>query len=182
MTKRAAILSEKKVTQALAACGGDRTKAIFLLSVRAGLRAKEIAGLKWADVDLKDRMLRLKVTKGDAKRAIPLHRDLVPVLRALHAEARCAHVITHTTYRSRPSSPGAIAECLAYLYKVKLEWIGYSSHSGRRTFCTRAAQKIVAAGGTLADVQELMGHKALSTTRSYIETDEEAQRRVVDLL
>jgi integrase len=56
-----------------------------------------------------------------------------------------------------------------------------SSHSGRRTFITRTANKIVEAGGSLRDVQELAGHTSLSTTQRYIQGDTAAKRRVVDL-
>ena len=59
---------------------------------------------------------------------------------------------------------------------------GCSSHSGRRTFITGAARKISTLGGFLRDVQILAGHAALSTTQRYIETDVEAQRKVVDLI
>ena len=58
---------------------------------------------------------------------------------------------------------------------------GASSHSGRRTFVTRCARKIVEAGGSLRDVQELAGHASLSTTQRYIQGDTAAKRRVVDL-
>ena len=68
------------------------------------------------------------------------------------------------------------------LYTRRLGWEGYSSHSGRRTFCTKVARKITEAGGSLKDVQALMGHESLQTTSRYIETDPEAQRRVVNLI
>ena len=55
------------------------------------------------------------------------------------------------------------------------------SHSGRRTFVTRCAKKIVEAGGSLRDVQELAGHASLATTQRYIQGDTAAKRRVVDL-
>ncbi|NKC11567.1 MAG: tyrosine-type recombinase/integrase [Gammaproteobacteria bacterium] len=59
---------------------------------------------------------------------------------------------------------------------------GCSSHSGRRTFVTAAARKIAQAGGSLRDVQQLAGHRDLSTTQAYIGGSSDAKRRVIDLL
>jgi integrase/recombinase XerD len=59
---------------------------------------------------------------------------------------------------------------------------GCSSHSGRRTFITNAARLIAKTGGSLRDVQELAGHRALTTPERYIEGDREAQRKLVALL
>jgi integrase len=60
----------------------------------------------------------------------------------------------------------------------ELGFTGASSHSGRRTFITRIAKKIVEAGGSLRDVQELAGHASLSTTQRYIQGDNAAKRRI----
>ena len=57
-----------------------------------------------------------------------------------------------------------------------------SSHSGRRTFITRAARKVSQVGGSLLDVQELAGHTSLAMTQRYIEGDTEAKRKLVALL
>jgi hypothetical protein len=53
--------------------------------------------------------------------------------------------------------------------------------SGRRTFVTRCPKNIIAAGGSLRDVQELAGHSSLATTQRYFQGDADAKRRVVDL-
>lgn len=59
---------------------------------------------------------------------------------------------------------------------------GCSSHSGRRTFVTRAARLIQKAGGSLRDVQQLVGHRSIKTTQGYIDGDYDAQRRLIRLL
>ena len=65
---------------------------------------------------------------------------------------------------------------------VDLGFEGCSSHSGRRTFITRSARLLAKSGGSLRDIQELAGHRALTTTERYIEGDREAQRRLVNML
>jgi integrase/recombinase XerD len=82
--------------------------------------------------------------------------------------------------RDAGMSPGAVQVWFHRLYQ-DLGFAGASSHSGRRTFITRTAKKIVEAGGSLRDVQELAGHTSLSTTQRYIQGDSAAKRRVVDL-
>ena len=64
----------------------------------------------------------------------------------------------------------------------KLGLIGCSSHSGRRTFITETSKKISLVGGSLRDIQMMVGHSSLQTTQRYIDWDSESQRKVVDLL
>jgi integrase/recombinase XerD len=59
---------------------------------------------------------------------------------------------------------------------------GCSSHSGRRTFITRAARLVHKAGGSLRDVQLLAGHRSIQTTQRYIDGDTDAQRKLVSLI
>jgi integrase/recombinase XerD len=47
--------------------------------------------------------------------------------------------------------------------------------------CT-AARKIVEAGGSLRDVQELAGHASLGTTQRYIEGSSSAKRKLIGLI
>jgi integrase/recombinase XerD len=59
---------------------------------------------------------------------------------------------------------------------------GCSSHSGRRTFITRAAKEVSVVGGSLRDVQQLAGHASLAMTQAYIEGDTEAKRKLIGRL
>jgi integrase len=164
-----------------------RNRLIFLLSVKAGLRAKEIAGLSWRMTnDSQGQIARViclhdSASKGKSGRTIPLsdevrnalieYRDLVPFAGP--------HVIC--TERSLQTSAQAIVNMFQRWYR-HLGFFGCSSHSGRRTFITNAARKISTVGGSLRDVQLLAGHTNLRTTQRYIEPNPEAQVRVVGLL
>jgi integrase len=163
-----------------------RNHAIFLLSIKAGLRAKEIASLTWdmltdAEGNLGSALhLRDEASKGSSGRVIPLNKDLKSALQKLH-DQRGSSPFVIATERSPRTSAAAIVNLFAQWYRLT-GFKGCSSHSGRRTFITNAARTISTVGGSLRDVQMLAGHRALSTTQRYIEADVEAQRKVVDLL
>ena len=52
---------------------------------------------------------------------------------------------------------------------------GCSSHSGRRTFVTRAARIVHKAGGSLRDVQLLAGQRSIQNPQRYIDAYSETQ-------
>ena len=83
--------------------------------------------------------------------------------------------------RGRGLSEASVQLWFHRLYRT-LELAGCSSHSGRRTFITRAARKVSEAGGSLRDVQQLAGHASLAMTQRYIEGDTEAKRKLVALI
>ena len=190
--KQAKVLNQKQVDAVLHHIGrqrnGLRNQVIFLLSVRAGLRAKEIAALRWSMVldasgSVGDAIhLTNEASKGNSGRVIPLNRQLRGFLVSLYQSHRgdgTGHVIV--TERSDRTSAQAIVNLFARWYR-DLGLVGCSSHSGRRTFITNAARKISTVGGSLRDVLSLAGHASLQTTQRYIEGNAEARRRVVELV
>ena len=164
----------------------------MLLSVRAGLRAKEIAGLKWAmltdaDGEIADSIRLTDVaSKGRSGRIIPMNTKLRLRLQDwLKIAAKqsgfdivSSHVIT--TERSARTQAQAIVNMFAQWYS-DVGLVGCSSHSGRKTFITNAARKISSVGGSLRDVQALAGHSSLAVTQRYIDGSEDARAKVVEL-
>ena len=167
----------------------ERNRAIFLLSVKAGLRAKEIASLTWAMLtDAEGKIgdaihLVDEASKGSSGRVIPLNKDLKAALVQIQKSqvgGRPSPFVV-TTERAKRTSAAAIVNLFAAWYRA-LGFSGCSSHSGRRGFITNAARKIGAVGGSRRDEQLLAGHSSLSTTQRYIEAHADAQRRIVDLV
>lgn len=166
-----------------------RNRLIFLLSIKAGLRAKEIAGLTWrmvtdAQGDI-TREIRLEniASKGRSGGIIPTNLELYEALLAWRMKSwiRDGNSRVIRTERRKETTPAVIANLFRDWYDA-LAFEGCSSHSGRRTFITNAARKISSVGGSLRDVQALARHSSLSMTQRYIEIDECAQRKVVELI
>jgi integrase len=166
-----------------------RNRLIFLLSIRAGLRAKEIAAVTWSmvlDSDggiAADIALRDEASKGSSGRIIPISKELRTALEVFKVE--CTRAMPGERIVQTERSKATSAQVIVNLFKVwyaRLGFEGCSSHSGRRTFITNAARRISTVGGSLRDVQVLAGHSALSTTQRYIEISAEAKRKVVELV
>lgn len=166
---------------------GFRSRVIILLSLRAGLRAAEIAKIEWHMVlDATGRVgqtieLEDRIAKKKSGRRIPLHSELRTALTNLLRRTRDPFGPVVRSKRSGAMKPNSIVNWYVALYR-ELGFDGCSSHSGRRTFITTTARLIPQAGGSLRDVQILAGHKSLTVTERYIDGDTHAQRKLVSLL
>ena len=195
--KQSKVLTEKQIETLLAYVtsrrNGVRNRVILHLSVKAGLRAKEIACLKWAMLLNADGVVGDAIhltniaSKGASGRVIPLNKALKESLLNLWQletdrsdfDRHESHVIR--SERSPRTSAQAVVNMFQRWYR-DLNFVGCSSHSGRRTFITNTARKISLVGGSLRDVQSLAGHSNLQTTQRYIDHDTDCQRKVVNLL
>jgi integrase/recombinase XerD len=93
---------------------------------------------------------------------------------------RADHPVVYSE-RARGYSAVAVAVWFTRFREFGVQ--GASNHSGRRTFITSLAKKIIEAGGSLRDVQELAGHISLATTtQKYIQGDTAAKRDVMKLI
>ena len=165
-----------------------RNRIIFLLSAKAGLRAKEIAGLTWRMVtDARGEIgqavyLESAASKGRSGRVIPMSDEL---RAALVEYSRTTVVASNRLLIESECSDRVSAQAIVNLFWRWYREIGFdgcSSHSGRRTFITNSARKISTVGGSLRDVQLLAGHSNLRTTQRYIEPNPDAQVKIVELI
>ena len=173
---------------------GLRNETIFLLSVKSGLRSKEISQLQWkyvlkSDGDTIDDYINLpnSSSKGKSGRIIPLHKSIRENLQLLlveHKKYRSFDLNSSFIVRTETAlntSSQAIVNMFQSGYRT-LGLLGCSSHSGRRTFITETSKKISLVGGSLRDIQMMVGHSSLQTTQRYIESDSESKRKVVNLI
>jgi integrase/recombinase XerC len=168
-------LSEIDAARAIAEAGehdvewlGARDTALLTLLYGAGLRISEALSLKRGDVPLsatitilgKGRKERVVPVLGQVRDAIDTYAALIPFTGAKDTPL----------FLSRRGLPMSAREAQLLMQKLRGA-LGLSEratpHAMRHSFATH----LLANGGDLRSVQELLGHASLSTTQTYTEID-----------
>lgn len=155
-----------------------RDRALLELLYAAGLRVSELTGLNLADMEQKERILRVR-GKGNKERIVPygakaqealdnywpLREQLLRQTAGSRASRRAApHAeaifLNYAGRRLTQRSVGRIVK--KYVRLVNVNW-DLHPHSLRHAFATH----LLADGADLRAIQELLGHQSLSTTQKY---------------
>jgi len=163
---------------------------IVLFIMMQGVRPGEACALKWKDIDLKEKTVTIQrtfsarelreTTKGGRARVIPLHEEVVEVLKALRKEK--PGLPEAFVFRQKNGNPykdytinriwKRIRESLGLPEEVK--FYGASRHS----FGTIILRK----GVGVEFVRRFMGHADIRTTKRYLHLAPDDLRVVVNVL
>ncbi len=140
----------------------SRDKAVLELLYGSGLRVGEITLIKWEDIDLSERWVRI-FGKGSKERIVPIGSYSVRALEKWRAElgngtehvfpgGEDGHISERTVNRivKRAARGAGIA--------------GVTPHMLRHSFATHMLE----GGATLRVLQDLLGHESLLTTQRYL--------------
>ena len=165
---------------------GRRDRAILELFYASGLRLSELVGLGFEDVNLSSRVVRV-LGKGRKERIVPFNRPAETALRAwlkdreeivagiagspvLQAkrQRRLAEPL-FLNYKGGRLSTRSVDRLVRKYVALCSTRFGISPHALRHSFATH----LLARGGDLRAIQELLGHASLSTTQIYTAVDTE---------
>ena len=165
----------------------QRNRCMFLVSVMAGLRVSEIAGLTLADVRAADGAIKTEVYLS-AERVKHKHARTFYVSSRLRQELE-AYVASVKWFaddqplfhpfnaRRRHFTPNTLAQHFYWMYKRAGVQSG-SSHSGRKTFCSSLASQ----GISPYVIASLAGHRSIQTTMRYVTCNDDIKRKAVELV
>jgi len=155
-----------------------RDRALLELLYAAGLRVSELTGLNLADIEQKERILRV-CGKGNKERIVPYGGKAQEALEkywplreqllrradgatASHGNGPSSEAVflNYSGRRLTQRSVGRIVK--KYVRLVNVNW-DLHPHSLRHAFATH----LLADGADLRAIQELLGHQSLSTTQKY---------------
>ena len=187
---QAKVLSDQEIKRVLAVVGemkyAKRNRLLVMLSFQAGMRAGEISNLKIghvlnADGSVRDRIhLQNSQTKGNRQRTVILSQKL---------QREILHFVGDLTgFKLRPTEPLISSQkgghfsptTMVMLFRQIYDQAGLAdarSHSGRRSFITKLANK----GVSVRVVQTLAGHSSMQTTQRYIDVNEGMLIQAVEL-
>jgi site-specific recombinase XerD len=145
-----------------------RNRALGELVYSAGLRSKEAVELDLADVDFEQEAVRV-LGKGGKERVVPLGEEaahwLARYLRDGRPQlARGAENALFLSARGRRLDTSTLRRVIPH------------PHHLRHAFATH----LLEGGADLRVIQELLGHRSLSTTQVYSHVDGRRLRRVYD--
>lgn len=170
-------LKQAHVRQLIVYLGGleglraRRDEALVLCAVYTGLRAAELAKLRWGDVDLDAGIITIWISKMNHGRVVPIHPQLLPILirwQQIQNLGSNAPVFGDTHQDSTagraisPARVGKIVKGVAIATGLPM-----TAHVLRHTFATWTLRK----SKDLYAVSKALGHAALKQTEIYVSAE-----------
>jgi integrase/recombinase XerC len=181
-------LSEAEMDALVSAPPGDgplgrRDRAILELFYASGLRLSELVGLDLEDVNVSARMVRV-LGKGGKPRLVPFNSSTATAIKTYLKDreqlvarpgargplpGRASRQPLFVNYRGTRLTVRSVDRLVRKYVAATSARIGISPHALRHSFATH----LLARGGDLRAIQELLGHASLSTTQIYTAVDAE---------
>ncbi|UCF93235.1 MAG: tyrosine recombinase XerC [Desulfobacterales bacterium] len=148
---------------------GLRNRAIFETLYSCGIRVSEMAAMNTGDVDCGSAWIRV-LGKGGRERTVPIGRTALAALKVyrekLYGETGISPDQDGPLFLNKNLgrlTPRSIARILQQLVTACGLLTPVAPHALRHSFATH----LLDAGADLRVVQELLGHRSLSTTQKY---------------
>jgi integrase len=168
---------------AVVAAAEPHVRIAIALAAYAGLRAGEVRGLRWCDINLDSNMVivRQAITHGQVVAPKSGHERGIPIAPALKEAlveaSKKGHKPTDPVAPSRKGTPWTESG-LRGAFKRALERAQVSAtrlHGLRHFFITECFK----GGASAPTVQQLAGHLHLSVTQRYAHTNEDLKKEDV---
>jgi integrase len=152
--------TDAEIAALMAACPNDTLRALLRTLHFTGMRLEEVASLERRQVDFQRGVITLDRTKTSRPRAVPMVGTVVGTLRSLPVRLGCSWLFWH-------------GEGDRFL-NLSSRMAGFCRKAGIRVFRRhdlrhRFAVDYLEAGGSIYDLQKILGHSSIKTTEIYLD-------------
>ena len=156
-----------------------RDVAILETIYSCGLRISELCGLNAEDVDIGERMVRVR-GKGKKERLVPIGEHALKAIENYWSLLKQRPAGNAPVFLSQNGRGGLHARILQQRLKQHLAAAGLDPHLTPHKLRHSYATHLLDAGADLRSVQELLGHAHLATTQVYTHLTTERLKRAYD--
>lgn len=171
--KRFRFLAEDEIYRLLDSCVNDHTSDIITTVLNTGMRRQEVLGLRWNQI--RNGFIYLDKTKTDESRQIPINDDLAELFKHIRKRNQLKFEYVFCSKKGKPFTQ------INQSFHASLKRAGiedFRFHDLRHTF----ASHFIMRGGSIKDLQEVLGHKSLTMTMRYAHLSQEHKKKAVNLL
>jgi integrase len=150
----------------------------FIILLYTGIRKSALIFLEWENIDFENKVIKIRnkegfTTKSGKNRTIPMHPKVEGILRK--RREKTGYIFSYST--GNPHHRNKWNDSLRRI--LKKENIQHASiHTFRHTFATRFLES----GGSLRQLQEILGHANIETTMIYAHLVPEHVRNAINRL
>lgn len=164
------VLTQDEVAALIKAAKGKRTRLVVEFLYSSGCRVSECVKLRLDDVDLKERIAKVRGGKGNKDRMIILSKEWIKHLKKYIKRKKVKSEFVFSKKNGRPISVDTIQRII----KKSASRAGIVKHVTPHTLRHSYATHLLEGGESIRKIQELLGHANLGTTQIYtsISTDQ----------
>ena len=152
-----------------------RNLAMFETFYSTGMRVSEVEGMNMDDIDFENQMIRV-LGKGSRERIVPVGKRALNAIKEYRASLKEYQVPVFLNKDFSRLGSRSIRRILDQIVKACQLSVPVSPHTLRHSFATH----MLDSGADLRGIQEILGHKSLSTTQIYTHVSMDRLMQVYD--
>ena len=156
---------------------GTRNGALLEMLYSSGLRVSELTQLRFSDVFVAEGVVRV-VGKGDKQRLVPISQSAVDKINAVKAslgkDFHSGYIFVNN--KDKPLSRVMVF----YIIREAALRAGISKSISPHTLRHSFATHLLAGGASISQVQEMLGHRNITTTEIYTHINITALNRTLE--
>jgi integrase/recombinase XerD len=169
------VLNQEDIKKMIEVTPNIKHKGVILFLYYAGLRCDEVVSLRWENLDLVRKVVNVRKAKGDHQRTVFLHENIIEFLKVFGLK-KGGFIFSSKfadQYSSRTIQKIVHNACRKAKIKVKAH-----PHTLRHSFATHLLEN----GADLRNIQDLLGHKNLTSTQVYTHLANRDMDRLASLI
>lgn len=170
------VLTKEEIKALIDSAENKRDKLIIELLYSSGLRVSELCNLKLENIDINEKLLKVKGGKGNKDRLVVLSEKWITVYvdfaKKFFKKVQKEYVFCK--HNGKPLSSDTIQRIIKESAKRANITKHVSPHTMRHSYATHLLQ----AGTNLREIQTLLGHSNIATTQIYTKVDTKELKKI----